>query len=461
MAGKLVGQQCLALLLPLLCLGVCLVDAARHRSALKRDSFQVPVQGSSTSYVRTPSWKSQTLAQTDARLAANPDSRVEQVHLAILNDSGMFTLSWVTPRDNPKPYDAVVAYCSPAPCTPGSTTANATTTSYKSHKYQSDLIQHTTVGPFAPNTEVSYSIANGAFANTFKTPPLSKTYPQHVVVVGDLGQTENSVNTLNAMEQSAYGQPSVVFHVGDLSYADGDQPRWDAWGRMKQPLSSAVPWMTVEGNHEIEFGVGGIGKQFVAYNARFRMPSPGALWYAFTYGDVRFVMLGSYDDYTPDSPQYRWLSAELASINRDETPFVIVGLHAPWYNSNHAHQGEGDAMKAAMEKLLLDARVDALFAGHVHAYERTHPVVANGVVDEKCGIPYIVIGDGGNREGLAKDYITPTPEWSAFREASYGFGTIDVVNATHAHFQWIRSDPDGSDASDSTWIISKDARGCS
>ncbi|XRB22643.1 acid phosphatase type 7 [Pseudoscourfieldia marina] len=114
-------------------------------------------------------------------------------------------------------------YCSPARCTPGSTTANATTKSYKSHKYQSDLIQHATVGPFAPNTEVSYSIANGAFANTFKTPPLSKTYPQHVVVVGDLGQTENSVNTLNAMEQSACGQPSVVFHVGDLSYADGDR----------------------------------------------------------------------------------------------------------------------------------------------------------------------------------------------------------------------------------------------
>jgi hypothetical protein len=28
---------------------------------------------------------------------------------------------------------------------------------------------------------------------------------------------------------------------------------------------------------------------------------------------------------------------------------------------------------------------------------------------------YIVIGDGGNREGLADTYDEPQPEWSAFR----------------------------------------------
>jgi len=48
----------------------------------------------------------------------------------------------------------------------------------------------------------------------------------------------------------------------------------------------------------------------------------------------------------------------------------MVLLHAPWYNSNWAHQGEGDSMMAAMEPLLYAAHVDMVIAGHVHAYER-------------------------------------------------------------------------------------------
>jgi 2',3'-cyclic-nucleotide 2'-phosphodiesterase (5'-nucleotidase family) len=57
-------------------------------------------------------------------------------------------------------------------------------------------------------------------------------------------------------------------------------------------------------------------------------------------------------------------------VDRTKTPWLIAILHAPWYNSNSAHQGEGDAMMAAMESTLYAAKVDIMFAGHVHAYER-------------------------------------------------------------------------------------------
>lgn len=43
----------------------------------------------------------------------------------------------------------------------------------------------------------------------------------------------------------------------------------------------------------------------------------------------------------------------------------------PWYNSNEAHQGEADDMMTSMEPLLYAAGADIVFAGHVHAYERT------------------------------------------------------------------------------------------
>ena len=65
-----------------------------------------------------------------------------------------------------------------------------------------------------------------------------------------------------------------------------------------------------------------------------------------------------------------------------------------------------------------------VFCGHVHAYERSHPVYQGEVTG--CAPTYINIGDGGNREGLAGTYINPQPAWSAFREPSFGHGHLEV-----------------------------------
>lgn len=58
-------------------------------------------------------------------------------------------------------------------------------------------------------------------------------------------------------------------------------------------------------------------------------------------------------------------------MDRKRTPWLLVLLHVPWYNSNEAHQHEGDEMMQTMEPLLYAANVDIVFAGHVHAYERS------------------------------------------------------------------------------------------
>ena len=58
-------------------------------------------------------------------------------------------------------------------------------------------------------------------------------------------------------------------------------------------------------------------------------------------------------------------------MDRNKTPWLLVLFHVPWYNSNEAHQNEGDWMMEAMEPLLYAASVDIVLAGHVHAYERT------------------------------------------------------------------------------------------
>jgi hypothetical protein len=260
---------------------------------------------------------------------------------------------------------------------------------------------------------------------------------------------------------------------GDLSYADFIQQRWDSYGRLVEPLASARPWMVTEGNHDVERLPLVEPEPFRAYNARWRMPhdvvaaagAAGAspppsgdnLYYSFDAagGAVHVLMLGSYADHAAGSAQHRWLQRDLAAVDRRRTAFVVALVHAPWYSSNDAHRGDGDAMRDAMEPLLLmrgASGVDAVFAGHVHAYERFTRVRAGK--EDPCGPVYVTVGDGGNREGLAGKFVDPQPAISAFREASFGHGRLEVVNATHALWAWHRNDNDDVVVADQVWITS-------
>ncbi|KAK8542670.1 hypothetical protein V6N12_015256 [Hibiscus sabdariffa] len=71
---------------------------------------------------------------------------------------------------------------------------------------------------------------------------------------------------------------------------------------------------------------------------------------------------------------------------------------------------------------------------------------------DPCGSVHITIGDGGNREGLAQNYVHPKPEWSMFCEASFCHGELKIVNSTHAFWSWHRNDDDGPVRSDQVWI---------
>lgn len=66
-----------------------------------------------------------------------------------------------------------------------------------------------------------------------------------------------------------------------------------------------------------------------------------------------------------------WLREEFKRVDRQKTPWLIVLMHVPLYDSNDVHFMEGESMRAAFEKWFVRNRVDIVFAGHVHAYERS------------------------------------------------------------------------------------------
>lgn len=75
----------------------------------------------------------------------------------------------------------------------------------------------------------------------------------------------------------------------------------------------------------------------------------------------------------------------------------------------------------------------------------------NPVLDRSAPL-YITVGDGGNQEGLAGRFRDPQPDYSAFREASYGHSTLEIKNRTHAFYHWNRND-DGKKVETDSFIL--------
>ncbi|KAL9676533.1 hypothetical protein QQ045_004747 [Rhodiola kirilowii] len=365
------------------------------------------------------------------------DSDPQQVHISLAGKDHI-RVSWLT-EDNEVP--SLVEYGT----TSGQYDASATghSTSYSFLLYKSGTIHHVKIGPLRSKTTYYYRCGGQGPEFSFATPP--SQYPLEFAIVGDLGQTEWTKSTLTQLSKKDY---DIFLLPGDLSYADGLQWLWDSFGRLVEPYASQRPWMVTHGNHELESIPIIYPYSFKAYNARWKMPfkesgSTSNLYYSFDVkGIIHVIMLGSYADFDAESDQYKWLEADLAKVDRKVTPWLIVLLHDPWYNTNAAHKGDGESMRKAMEEMLYKARVDMVFSGHVHAYERFTRVYNNKA--DHCGPVYVTIGDGGNREGLAKKFekLEEPIILSMFREASFGHGRLRIVNETHAHWSWHRNDDD-------------------
>lgn len=134
--------------------------------------------------------------------------------------------------------------------------------------------------------------------------------------------------------------------------------------------------------------------------------------------------------------QENFLRDDLKRVNRTKTPFVLVFLHAPLYNTNRAHQFEvaPQLFKKWAEPLFLEFGVDVVMSGHVHAYERSLGISYDEY--SHTGPVYVTLGDGGNREQLYNEWISPAPR-NVYRDGRhYGHGEFRVYNDTHLEWVW-------------------------
>lgn len=223
---------------------------------------------------------------------------------------------------------------------------------------------------------------------------------------------------------------SPVFHLvtGDLSYATADPMKlpdvtgynpaqWDAYLKAVGPAAAqSIPWQASVGAHEIEPlaspGYAGFTTRF-PYAADHTSGSPVVR--AFTCSNAAFIHLDGNDlsaqetvntGYTAGA-QTSWLAAKLAGYRAAGSgiDFIVVIVNCCCYSSNTEHGSDG-GLRDVWGPIFDQHQVDLVISGHVHAYERTNPMLAGqptrqvpsgGTVNSASqGTTYICAGGGGN-----------------------------------------------------------------
>ncbi|CAO2207381.1 unnamed protein product [Urochloa humidicola] len=306
---------------------------------------------------------------------------------------------------------------------------------------------------------------------TFRAPPSpGQNSLQRIIVFGDMGKAERdgsnefanyqpgSLNTTDTLIKDLDNY-DIVFHIGDLPYANGYLSQWDQFTAQIEPITARKPYMIASGNHERDWpNTGGFfdvkdsgGECGVLAETMYYYPAENRanFWYKVDYGLFRFCIADSEHDWREGTEQYKFIEECLSTVDRKHQPWLIFAAHRVLgYSSNswYAMQGsfEEPEGRESLQKLWQKYRVDIAYFGHVHNYERTCPIYQNQcVTNEKShysgtmnGTIHVVAGGGGSH---LNGYTTAIPKWSIFRDRDYGFTKLTAFNHSSLLFEYMRS----------------------
>ncbi|XP_007045860.2 PREDICTED: probable inactive purple acid phosphatase 1 isoform X1 [Theobroma cacao] len=330
-----------------------------------------------------------------------------------------------------------------------------------------------------PNTLYTYRLghvlSDGTYVwsqqYSFRAPP----YPgqnslQRVVIFGDMGKDEaDGSNEYNDFQHGALNTTKqlikdlnnidIVFHIGDICYANGYLSQWDQFTAQVEPIASTVPYMIASGNHERDWpGSGSFygtkdsgGECGVLAETMFYIPAENRakFWYSTDYGMFRFCVADTEQDWREGTEQYQFIEHCLASVDRQKQPWLIFLAHRVLGYSSatfYADTGSfGEPMgRESLQKLWQKYKVDIAIYGHAHHYERTCPIYQNICINKEknhyrgtlSGTIHVVAGGGG--AGLA-EFTTLNTKWSFFKDLDYGFVKLTAFDHSNLLFEYKKS----------------------
>jgi hypothetical protein len=190
-------------------------------------------------------------------------------------------------------------------------------------------------------------------------------------VLGDTGTGDANQSKVAETLWSYHAQGhrfTFILLLGDNLYAGMETARdyeQEFTAPYKRFLDARIGFHATLGNHDL-----------AAQDAFAPFGMGGHAYYSFKEGNVKFVSLNSNDPSDPD--QLAWLDKQFAG----ENGWRICFFHHPLYSSG-VHGGEAIRTRAILEDPLVKNKVNVVFSGHEHFYERSKP---------QRGIQYFVEG---------------------------------------------------------------------
>ena len=244
--------------------------------------------------------------------------------------------------------------------------------------------------------------------------PWSSAEAATVILVGagDIAGCDSSGDSQTA--SLIKGISGTVFTAGDNVYEDGTAtqfadcygPTWGAFRDRTRPSP---------GNHD--YHVNGAAGYFGYFGSRAGAPSRG--YYAYNLGNWRIYALnsncGQIGGCAWDSPQTRWLRADLAAHPHR---CVLAYWHHPLFSSGpHGNQSQVRPLWRALYR----AHAEIVINGHDHVYERFRRQSPAGAATS-AGIQEFVVGTGG-RSHYAFGTIKP----NSLRRNAHTYGVLKLT----------------------------------
>ena len=378
-----------------------------------------------------------------------------------------------------------------------------------------------------------YRVRSGSFLApfsewfTFRATSYAKQKPTRLAIYGDMGHSHH-----NPMENLGIDcqlqEIDFIVHMGDHAYDLGhaNDKRGDAYMNVYQPTLATCPWLPIIGNHEANDGDNFnrylnmtwgevVGKDMSAIRSTADSALGELLTKATLFGtgihsavpsntsryfsiDVGLIHIVGLDLNRLDVQQLQWLEKDLAAVDRQATPWIIVSSHFPlyhatvsanmdkysaayyagdepegWATSGHDFKTVDEACAAAtndeepcdrrtigdmqrqltslLNPILEYYKVDIYAAGHVHDYNSNWPICEGGICMDDSGVPqtnfnkprgpvHICEGNGGVPGVVGESTLTncSSEPWCRVHGTGGAYGRIvaqDAHSLTYSHVQ--------------------------
>lgn len=247
-----------------------------------------------------------------------------------------------------------------------------------------------------PGTRYFYeaSTTNGFLqSGTFRTAPRTGE-SLHFIIHGDLEGGLNNDAARGVSERILMENPQWVVHIGDMgdeaNYSDA-RPGFLGWEYFFDIASNelaSVVFMPQMGNHDNpeDRTSGRPPGPYGLMTRLFSLPyaDPGHVYYSYTVGNTRFIVLNSEDDMPS---QNEWLTLELQdAANNVDIQWILCMSHRPLYSWGERERD--DVAYSNWMPRVTQYEANWMFSGHSHTYQRTVPI---------RDVNYLVTGGGGGR----------------------------------------------------------------